>query len=215
MPLITAPYLEQKSIWPQSGNHIMAHYDEETVVVYQAFNAQIADYAAANDLFDGAPGYSLNRMTWFKPNFLWMMHRSGWASKPGQERILAIYMDRVGFDAILRKAVHSHYVPELYKSEDSWRSMVASSWVRLQWDPDYNPADGRLERRAIQIGLRGKSMRHFANGGWIHHIEDITPFVIEQRMNRQKPYKHLLLPHERVYPIYSEETAYWLGVNVP
>jgi len=26
----------------------------------------------------------MNRMTWIKPNFLWMMYRSGWASKKNQ-----------------------------------------------------------------------------------------------------------------------------------
>ncbi|MFM7854759.1 MAG: DUF4291 family protein [Flammeovirgaceae bacterium] len=29
-------------------------------------------------------GLSLNRMTWMKPNFLWMMYRSGWATKHNQ-----------------------------------------------------------------------------------------------------------------------------------
>jgi hypothetical protein len=214
MSLITEPYNEQVKRWPRDGNHIMAHYDEETVVVYQAFSPEIADYAATYDLFDGAPGYSLDRMTWVKPNFLWMMHRSGWATKPGQEHILAIFLDRVGFDAILRKAVHAQYQPDLYTSEDSWRSMVSSSWVRLQWDPDYTPDDECLLRRAIQLGLRGKSMRHFANGGWIHHIEDVTDFVRAQHENRQRPYNNLLIPREHVYSIYSDETAHWLGVNV-
>ncbi|WP_458785448.1 DUF4291 family protein [Vallitalea sediminicola] len=26
--------------------------------------------------------FKLNRMTWVKPSFLWMMYRSGWAKKP-------------------------------------------------------------------------------------------------------------------------------------
>jgi hypothetical protein len=52
-------------------------------------------------------GYNMNRMTWIKPNFLWMMYRSGWASKKNQERILAISLTRLGFEEILSKAVLS------------------------------------------------------------------------------------------------------------
>jgi hypothetical protein len=37
-------------------------------------------------------------MTWIKPSFLWMMYRCGWATKPGQERVLAIQITREGFE---------------------------------------------------------------------------------------------------------------------
>ncbi len=40
----------------------------------------------------------MNRMTWIKPNFLWMMYRSGWAVKKNQERILAIKLTKKGFE---------------------------------------------------------------------------------------------------------------------
>lgn len=42
-------YLEQHlRIWPQYGNHILAQYDDESIVVYQAFRTEIADYAVRN-----------------------------------------------------------------------------------------------------------------------------------------------------------------------
>ena len=50
------------------------------------------------------PVYSFTRMTWVKTNFLWMMYRSGWGRKRNQERTLAIYLTREGFDTILRGA---------------------------------------------------------------------------------------------------------------
>ena len=50
-------------------------------------------------------------MTWIKPSFLWMMHRSGWATKPGQERVLAIEITRAGFEWALSHAALSHYDP--------------------------------------------------------------------------------------------------------
>jgi hypothetical protein len=42
---LSEPYGEQEKIWPQEGKHILAQYDDETIVVYQAFNHKIADYA--------------------------------------------------------------------------------------------------------------------------------------------------------------------------
>ena len=42
----TQPYLDQKeSVWPKEGRHILAQYDDESVVVYQAYCNEIADYA--------------------------------------------------------------------------------------------------------------------------------------------------------------------------
>lgn len=47
--LDTQNYLEQKQKWwPKAGKHILAQYDEDKVVVYQAFNAAIAEYAVKN-----------------------------------------------------------------------------------------------------------------------------------------------------------------------
>jgi hypothetical protein len=213
MKLITLPYLEQAPHYPATGRHIMAQYDEAHVVVYRAFNAQVAAFAVKHQQF-GGDHYSLNRMSWIKPNFLWMMHRSGWASKEGQTNILAITLLRDKFDLILSRAVHSVYKPEVYATESEWKQAVARSDVRLQWDPDYTPNDTRLERRAIQLGLRGAILRIFAQGGWIKEIEDITPFVHEQRKyTKRHHYDQLLVPSERVYPVEDVETARRLQVS--
>lgn len=45
--------------------------------------------------------FKMDRMTWIKPSFLWMMYRSGWATKKDQERILAIDIKREGFNTFL------------------------------------------------------------------------------------------------------------------
>nr|WP_240038802.1 MULTISPECIES: DUF4291 family protein [Okeania] len=39
-------------------------------------------------------------MSWIKTNFLWMMYRSAWGSKTGQEIILAVTIKRTAFDGI-------------------------------------------------------------------------------------------------------------------
>lgn len=42
-------YLSQKKkFWPKEGRHILAQYDDDTIVVYQAFNPEIAQYAVEN-----------------------------------------------------------------------------------------------------------------------------------------------------------------------
>ena len=46
IPWLTEDYLTQKrQHWPREGKHILAQYDEDTIVVYQAFNPAIAEYA--------------------------------------------------------------------------------------------------------------------------------------------------------------------------
>src|SRR4051794_26059912 len=137
MKLVTEPYREQLRRWPASGRHILAQYDDASVVVYQAYSPEIGRFAAEHGYFGGA--FSLDRMSWVKPNFLWMMYRSGWGVKEGQEVILAVWLRRWAFDEVLRQAVHSSYVPDVYGSKEDWKQAIASSSVRLQWDPDHDP----------------------------------------------------------------------------
>ena len=70
--------------------------------------------------------------------------------------MLAVRLKRSSFDEILRRAVHSTFVPEVYESESEWKAAVGRSDVRLQWDPDHNPSGAPVERWAIQLGLRGE-----------------------------------------------------------
>src|SRR5438445_311990 len=83
----------------------LARLDESSIVVYQAFRPDVARYAATTGRF--GTGFQLDRMSWIKPNFLWMMYRCGWATKPGQESVLAVRLRREHFEQILAVAVHS------------------------------------------------------------------------------------------------------------
>ncbi len=154
MDLITEPYTTQVARWPRSGRHILAQFDSESVIVYQAYSPAIGHFANRHGYFGG--GFGMSRMSWIKPNFLWMMYRSGWGTKENQEVTLAVRLRRDAFDEILRLAVHSTFVPEVYGSEDAWRRAVAGSDVRMQWDPDHDPSGKPVDRRAIQLGLRGE-----------------------------------------------------------
>ncbi|ABW27077.1 DUF4291 domain-containing protein [Acaryochloris marina] len=210
MPLRTEPYLHQKDRWPQQGRVILAQYDTDSIVVYQAYRPAIGNFAAQHGYFGGE--FKLSRMTWIKPNFLWMMYRSGWGAKPGQEVVLAIRLQRSAFDSILAQAVHSSFQSGLYDSQESWQKAVQTSDVRLQWDPDHNPAGHKLERRAIQLGLRGDAIRKYAQE-WILDIEDISDFVADQRQHVVSGnYEALLTPAEAPYPVSDLKTAHRLQV---
>ena len=192
-------YTEQLAKWPSNGKHIMAHYDSDSIVVYQAYRPSIGNYAAQNGHFGG--DFSYSRMSWIKPNFLWMMYRSGWGQKQGQEVILAVKISREGFDQILQNAVISSYDPVVYDSKYDWQSAVSQSNVRLQWDPDHDPYGGKVERRAIQLGLRNDILEQYGRD-WILSIDDISDFVREQYgFVKSKSLDKLIIPKENVYPI--------------
>ena len=46
--LYTLPYLEYEKEIPQTGAQVIAQFDEHGIVVYQAFNAAIADYTISS-----------------------------------------------------------------------------------------------------------------------------------------------------------------------
>ncbi|CAG8722680.1 hypothetical protein C2G38_1999253 [Gigaspora rosea] len=193
-------YEIQSKKWPTFGRHIMAQYDESTIIVYQAFKPSIAQYAVENQKF-GGPSFSW--MTWIKPNFAWMMYRSGWATKTNQERILAIKITLQGFNTILSNAIASSYeqVRNTFVSKDDWNLALKTSDVRLQWDPDHDLIGRKLNRRAIQLGIRGKFLEQYSNE-WIQSIEDITEFVKEQhKFVVEEKLDQVMTPFEIVYNV--------------
>lgn len=211
MALILESYLEQRQVWPREGRHILAQFDEESVIVYQAYKPEIGRFAAKHGHF--GPDFSFSRMSWIKPNFLWMMFRCGWGTKEWQETTLAIKLKRASFDEILSQAVHSSFVPEIYGSEEQWKEAVATSDVRLQWDPDHDPSGAKQERRAIQLGMRDEVLRLYGKD-WLSGIEDISDYVAQQRVFAEsRAYEKLQTPRERVYPVSDSTVAAKLGLS--
>ena len=139
----------------EEERNIYAVFDEKTIKVYQAYNNEIADEALKLGKFGSK--FSLNRMTWIKPSFLWMMYRSGWATKQGQERILAIDLKREGFDEIVKNSVFSSFREVSDLSKEEWKEKLENSEVRCQWDPDRDIYGNPIGRRAIQLGIKGET----------------------------------------------------------
>jgi hypothetical protein len=212
MPLAVANYTSQRRFWPQEGKHILAQFDADMVVVYQAYRPSIGRYAVANGHFGGS-NFSFDRMSWIKPNFLWMMYRCGWATKENQETVLAVHLRRAGFEEILRRAVPSTYSSARYPEMSAWQKSLRESCVRLQWDPDHDPHGAKLGRRAIQLGLRGEILKSYC-GPWILAIEDITDFVHAQHAAlKAQGISALITPKEEIYPLTDPVLKRQLGIT--
>lgn len=191
---------------------IRAVYDEQTITVYQAYRKDIAEPAVVNQRF--VPPFKMERMTWIKPSFLWMMYRAGWATKEGQEHILAIKIKRSGFEWALKNCCLSHFDSSFFTTQEDWKTKLQNSPVRLQWDPEKDIHLQNLNYRSIQIGLTGIAVDHYVND-WIVAIDDITPLckkihslILDKKIEEAKN----LLPLENVYPL-SDELKMIIGTS--
>lgn len=146
-------------------------WDEEGVYFYQAFNDGIADYALENQKF-GGPYFNDTRMTWIKPSFGWMLYRSGYGLKHGQNRVLKIKLSHETVAFILSNCT----CPEA-----GWHGKRTEPCPdgRIQWDParDIYHSEKKkprkmINKRAIQIGL-ARSLSEFYNDNIIS-IEEVT-----------------------------------------
>eukprot|EP01080_Neovahlkampfia_damariscottae_P009807 gene9807-2132_t len=160
----TVVYADIKDKWPKEGKCILAQYTEDTIIVYQAFNPTIAEYAVKNKKFIGCDAFSPNRCTWIKTNFLWMQYRSGWNTKTNQERTLAVELKRDFFEKILKNCVHSHYNDQVYEDKEKHKTALKGADVVMQWDPDHSPKGDKMVRRAIQMGLKGEILKEYISG---------------------------------------------------
>ncbi|MFE6867919.1 DUF4291 domain-containing protein [Kitasatospora sp. NPDC057692] len=181
---------------------IRADFDADTVVVYQAYAPAVAEAALAAGRF--VPPFSFGRMTWIKPSFRWLMHRSNWARKPGQERVLAVRITRAGWEEALGRAVLTTADP----------AALARAEVHVQWDPERSPRGAALNHYSIQVGVGRTLIRTFAEE-WITGITDLTPQVrriSDLLQGGRAAQAQRLLPPERPYPL-PPALAARLGAN--
>jgi hypothetical protein len=186
------------------ARQVRAAFDARTVTVYQAYSSAIAEPALAAGRF--VSPFKIDRMTWIKPSFLWMMYRSGWATKPDQERVLAVSITRDGFEWALANASLSHYDPAIYATYEEWAARKDSTPVRVQWDPERSPLLEPLSHRAIQIGLTGEAARRYVNE-WTVSITDVTRFAHQVHGLAEAADETAvseLLPAEFPYPLPDE-----------
>jgi hypothetical protein len=183
---------------------IRADYDRDTIVIYQAYSPAIADAALKAGRF--VPPFSFHRMTWIKPSFLWLMHRSNWGQKSGQERVLAVRIKRSGWEKALSLAVPTSFEPGVFASPDEWAVRFATAPVHLQWDPERTLRGAGLPYSSIQVGLSRHVIREYVEE-WVVGIKDNTPRVrkiYEALQSGRADKAKRQLPPERVYPVSGE-----------
>lgn len=204
-------FVDQQNRLPENGRHILAHHDDDSIIVYQAYRPNIGMFAASNGYFGGQ--FSFDRMTWIKTNFLWMMYRSEWGTKSGQEVILAIRLRRDFFDRVLSQSVAAIFEESSYKNKNDWKKALSSSPIRLQWDPDRDPCGNAIGRRAIQLGLKGEMVRQFSTSAIID-IEDISSFVKSLRRRAMTgQFRKVNMPRETIYSPASDTVANRIGLS--
>jgi hypothetical protein len=198
------------SAWPVTDQsmtaqyEIRADYDRNTIVVYQAYNAAIAEAAIRAQRF--VTPFSIQSMTWIKPSFLWLMERSGWGTKSNQERILAVRITRAGWEQALSQAVLTSFTSRAHSSGDEWRANFAAATVHVQWDPERSLHGKKLDHRSIQVGLSRHVIQEFVDQ-WTTMITDVTPLVAKLKKLRttgEYDAAKRLLPKEKVYEVKGE-----------
>ncbi|MCX5343514.1 DUF4291 domain-containing protein [Streptomyces sp. R-74717] len=181
-------------------HEIRAQYTDTTVTVYQAYAPFIGLPAVRDGRFPEV--WKRDRMTWIKPSFLWMMYRCGWATKEGQETVLAVEITREGFDWALANSELSHYVRGVHPDRAAWQRNLRRSPARVQWDPERDLRLDRLPYRSLQLGLCGEAARRYADE-WTVSIRDVTPLARQihelVRAGRLDDAAELL-PRESPYP---------------
>lgn len=196
-----------------SAHEVRADHDARTIVVYQGYSPAIAEPALKARRFE--PPFSRGRMTWIKPSFLWLMERSNWGTKSGQERILAVRISREGWEEALAEAVLTSHVPGVYRDPDDWRAQFERARVHVQWDPERSLRGAKLEVGSIQVGISRHVIDRYVDV-WTQDITDLTPLVrkIQGLLARgSEQAARRLLPPERPYPL-PEAIARRLGAAV-
>ena len=180
---------------------IRAHYDNDTITVYQAYPKTIALPALQQQRFR-AP-FSFKRMTWSKPSYLWLMARSNWGNKPNQTHILGIAISRTAWEKALSMGVLTHPALGIYPSGRAWEAAFAEAQVHIQWDPERSLKGAKLNARSIQVGISRFLIEEF-NEEWIQSITDLTPLTRKiTQLRKAGNYRAAkrLLPTERHYHV--------------
>ncbi|KAG2379447.1 hypothetical protein C9374_006564 [Naegleria lovaniensis] len=149
--------------------------EDECIVFYQAYNSTIANYAVKHQTFKGCSAFDMKRMTWIKPNYLWMMYRSEFATAWNQTNILALYIQREYFEkVILENAVCSMYYPELERYYGS----------RKEWEK----ACSRHKQKAGQYVNKIKKKEHERKKQ--QFAEDSIQELVKEQMKMEKEYSN-------------------------
>lgn len=181
---------------------VYANYDEEGVIVYQAFKPEIVKVAVDKGTF--GKGFGFERTSWIKPSFAWTLRRSNFATKNRMQAIAQIKITHSAFIEILSQSVETHYNPEVFQSELEWKDEFDKSKVIHQWDPERDLTGRKLERQAIQIGLRQEILKDYVDK-YIIDVQDVTHIAHEiGEVVKSKKGSFPEVPLEKEYDLNTE-----------
>lgn len=195
---------------PPDPRVVRATFDSDVVVVWQAHSHEVADAALRAGRF-GGKAWRTDRVTRFRVSLPSLLARNGWATREGRERILAVRLQREGFDTMLRQAVHAGYEPEIYATRNTWHLATRYGHVVVAWHPDVDPSGAELGRETLRIGVRDAALERFTRE-WVVGIEDWTPWVLE---NRTRACASLPVPMLAPYPLPTADRLRLAGRRDP
>lgn len=182
---------------------IYAAYDNDGLFVYQAFKPKIVATAAAKGTF--GTGFNTNRLTWIKPSFAWVLQRTKYATKHRMNAIARIKLAHEGWLEILKNAVPTQYDAQRYANEEAWQSALDNAVVIHQWDPERDLLGKKLDRAAIQVGMRSEELSLKYVNEWILGIEDVTELAHQiGSLQKQRTPQLPDVPEEKLYPVPNE-----------
>lgn len=127
-----------------------------------------------------------------------MCYRCGYATKDKrQERVLAIRIDREGFEEALACSSLSH----AKVTNNNKEGMTVSG--RVQWDPERTLDHSALPWRSLQLGLGPILVEKYVKE-WIQGVDDVTELVKEVgKAVQEKRWEDAkkMLPDEKPYPL--------------
>lgn len=183
-------------------NIIYADYDDEGVFIYQAFKPKIV--AVAVELGKFGKGFGVDRISWIKPSLGWMLRRSKYASKHRMNAIARVKLDHQSWLEILDQSIPTHFDENRFSTEYEWQSALKNSDVIHQWDPERSLKGERLDRQAIQVGLRGDVLKKYKEE-YVIGVEDITDLAKKigyaVKHNQSMPN---YTPHEKEYFVHDD-----------
>ena len=181
---------------------IFAGFDEEGIFVYQAFKPKIVQVAVKLGTF--GKGFGLDRITWIKPSLCWVLRRTKYGTKNRMQAIARIKIAHEAFKEILQQSIETHWNKTLFPQQENWQRAINKSDVIHQWDPERDIMGKRLNRQAIQIGIRGKVIKKYVSD-YIINVEDISDLVHEiGKVRKNNSNKYPDIPIEKEYRLSNE-----------
>eukprot|EP01107_Rhizomastix_libera_P000254 TRINITY_DN10452_c2_g1_i1.p1 TRINITY_DN10452_c2_g1~~TRINITY_DN10452_c2_g1_i1.p1 ORF type:complete len:1145 (+),score=355.65 TRINITY_DN10452_c2_g1_i1:10-3444(+) len=165
-----------RSRLPESGKHVVAQYDHDTIVLYLSLSQSVCTNFLQTGKFDGS--HSIN---WFQTSFYGIVKQSKWGTKKDHERILAFRIPLSVFVQSLSIAVPSTFQKsESYPSESQWKEAYERSETFFEWYGEIEIHGQAVKRKSIRLGLKAKSLTQMIHEKSLE-MEDMTDFMRTQK----------------------------------